>query len=91
MRTSDLLTLSPAFHVGGIPIYGESILLPMDGVSDWPFRSLCRWEGSAVSYAEFVRAEDVLEGQNSVFKKLTFEESEDRSLSRSTAMTRTRS
>ena len=69
-------TPSPTFHVGGIPIYGESILSPMDGVSDWPFRSLCRQAGSAMSYTEFVRAEDVLEGKTSVYKKLTFDESE---------------
>ena len=64
------------FHIGGIPIYGESILSPMDGVSDWPFRSLCRDLGSAISYTEFVRAEDVLEGRKSVVKKLAFDESE---------------
>jgi len=73
--TSDALA-TPTFYVGGLPVYGESILSPMDGVSDWPFRSLCRREGSAMSYTEFVRAEDVLEGQASVFKKLTFDESE---------------
>jgi nifR3 family TIM-barrel protein len=65
-----------SFHVSGIPIYGESILAPMDGVSDWPFRSMCRRVGSALSYTEFVRAEDVLEGKASVFKKLTYDESE---------------
>jgi len=69
-------TTSPSFHVGGLPIYGESILSPMDGVSDWPFRSLCRQLGSAMSYTEFVRAEDALEGRASVFKRLTYEESE---------------
>jgi tRNA-dihydrouridine synthase B len=68
--------LSPTFHVGGIPVYGESILSPMDGVSDWPFRSLCRGQGSAMSYTEFVRAADVLEGSSSVFKKLTYDDSE---------------
>jgi len=68
--------LSPNFRVGNIPIYGESILSPMDGVSDWPFRSLCRKLGSAMSYTEFVRAEDVLVGRPSVFKKLTFDDSE---------------
>jgi tRNA-dihydrouridine synthase B len=74
---STLDTLAtPTFHVGDIPIYGETILSPMDGVSDWPFRSLCRREGSAMSYTEFVRAEDVLQGWASVFKKLTYEESE---------------
>ncbi len=48
----------------------------MDGVSDWPFRSLCRALGSAMSYTEFVRAEDVLQGRKSVDKRLTFEPSE---------------
>ena len=72
MQTSQI----PTFHVGGIPIYGESVLSPMDGVSDWPFRSLCRRAGSAMSYTEFVRAEDVLDGKASVFKKLTYDESE---------------
>lgn len=70
------MTSKPTFHVGGIPIYGNAILAPMDGVSDWPFRSLCRRLGSAMSYTEFVRAEDVLEGKASVFKKLTFDPSE---------------
>jgi tRNA-dihydrouridine synthase B len=73
--TPDTLA-TPTFHVGDIPIYGESILSPMDGVSDWPFRSLCRRLGSAMSYTEFVRAEDVLQERASVFKKLTFDESE---------------
>ncbi len=76
MQNPDHLTLSPTFHVSGIPIYGNSILSPMDGVSDWPFRSLCRRQGSAMSYTEFVRAEDVLDGKASVFKKLTYDESE---------------
>lgn len=48
----------------------------MDGVSDWPFRSLCRRLGSAMSYTEFVRAEDVLQERKSVYKRLTFEPAE---------------
>jgi tRNA-dihydrouridine synthase B len=76
MQNPDPSILDPTFHVGGIPIYGESILSPMDGVSDWPFRSLCRRLGSAMSYTEFVRAEDVLQERASVFKKLTYEETE---------------
>jgi tRNA-dihydrouridine synthase B len=72
---SDTLA-TPTFHVGDIPIYGDAILSPMDGVSDWPFRSLCRRLGSAMSYTEFVRAKDVLQERASVFKKLTYDESE---------------
>ena len=46
---------SPNFHVQDVPIYGDTILAPMDGYSDWPFRSLCRELGSAMSYTEFVK------------------------------------
>ena len=67
---------SPAFHVRNLPIYGDTILSPMDGVSNWPFRALCCGLGSAMSYTEFVRAEAILQGQKVVAKKLTYEESE---------------
>jgi tRNA-dihydrouridine synthase B len=50
----------PAFFVGNIPIYGDLILAPMDGVTDQPFRSLCRQMGSAMSYSEFINAMDIL-------------------------------
>lgn len=45
--------------VGGIPVWGDLILSPMDGYSDLPFRSLARWLGSAMSYTEFINAIDV--------------------------------
>lgn len=48
----------------------------MDGYSDQPFRMLCRHLGSAISYTEFVRAEDVLERPQFVEKKLQFQEPE---------------
>ena len=54
------MSQSPTFHVGHIPIYGDTVLAPMDGYSDWPFRSLCRELGSAMSYTEFIKAADVL-------------------------------
>ena len=49
-----------AFHVREIPVYGDALLAPMDGYSDWPFRSLCRELGSAMSYTEFVQVEKIL-------------------------------
>ena len=52
-----LSPLSPTFYVRDIPVYGDVILAPMDGYSDWPFRSLCRELGSAMSYTEFVHVE----------------------------------
>ncbi len=71
-KTSETST----FHVGPIPIYGDIILAPMDGYSDWPFRSLCRELGSAMSYTEFVRDADVLNRPHYVESKLTYTEDE---------------
>ncbi|MEW6027863.1 MAG: tRNA-dihydrouridine synthase family protein [Chloroflexota bacterium] len=67
---------SPNFHVCDIPIYGDAILAPMDGYSDWPFRSLCRALGSAMSYTEFVQVDKILGRSNQPRKKLYFEEAE---------------
>ena len=54
-NTTILPGTLPTFRVGGIPVYGDAILAPMDGFSDWPFRSICRGLGSAMSYNEFTR------------------------------------
>ena len=74
-RTSFLKT-SPAFYIREIPIYGEAILAPMDGYSDWPFRSLCRGLGSAMSYTEFVKVEKILSRSKEPAKRLYFEAAE---------------
>lgn len=64
------------FFIQTLPIYGDALLSPMDGYSDQPFRSLCRELGSAMSYTEFVKAEDVLERMPHVNEKLAFTEAE---------------
>lgn len=65
-----------SFFVGSIPIYGHTILAPMDGFSDQPFRSLARRLGSAMSYTEFVNAVDVINGNHHLEERLTFLEEE---------------
>ncbi|HEX9029906.1 MAG TPA: tRNA-dihydrouridine synthase [Anaerolineales bacterium] len=50
----------PSFRVGTVPVYGDLILSPMDGISDLPFRSVCRELGSAMSYTEFINAMDIV-------------------------------
>ena len=74
----DLITPKPApsFYVRDVPIYGDTILAPMDGYSDWPFRSLCRKLGSAMSYTEFVKVEKILSRSKEPAKRLYFEEAE---------------
>ena len=67
---------APTFHVGPIPIHGDAVLSPMDGFSDWPFRSLCREMGSAMIYTEFVKAEEILKPPKLIADKLRYEEDE---------------
>ena len=50
----------PTFHVGRLPIFGDTILAPMAGYSDVPYRALCRAYGSAMHYTEFVPVEALL-------------------------------
>jgi nifR3 family TIM-barrel protein len=67
---------SPTFWVRDIPIYGDAILAPMDGYSDWPFRSICRDLGSAMSYTEFVQVEKILSRSTRPSAKLHYEAAE---------------
>ena len=67
---------SPTFYVGDVPVYGDAILAPMDGYSDWPFRSLCSALGSAMSYTEFVRAEFIVRAYEHMLTRFTYEEAE---------------
>jgi nifR3 family TIM-barrel protein len=62
--------------VRDVPIYGDTILAPMDGYSDWPFRSICRALGSAMSYTEFVKVEKILSRSKEPAKRLYYEEAE---------------
>jgi tRNA-dihydrouridine synthase B len=69
-------TSSPTFHIAGIPIYGDAILAPMDGYSDWPFRSLCRGLGSAMSYTEFIKSEFLVRAFKRMEPRMRFDETE---------------
>jgi len=62
----------PNFRIGNIPIYGDLILAPMDGITDMPFRGLCRRLGSAMTVTEFINALDVIEGNPRYHKRLAF-------------------
>jgi tRNA-dihydrouridine synthase B len=66
----------PLFHVGRVPVYGDAILAPMDGFSDWPFRSLCSALGSAMSYTEFVKAQFIVRAFEHMGTRFTYEEAE---------------
>jgi tRNA-dihydrouridine synthase B len=67
---------APDFRVRDIPVYGDLILAPMDGYSDFPFRSLTRVLGSALSYTEYINAMDVLNKHPRLHHRLQFSEAE---------------
>lgn len=69
-------TVSPTFRVGAVPVYGDAILSPMDGFSDWPFRSICRALGSAMSYTEFVKAQFIVHALEHIAARFTYDEAE---------------
>jgi len=70
------MTKHPSFYIDTIPIYGDVILAPMDGYSDWPFRSLCRQLGSAMSYTEFISAANLINRPPYDEQKLHYTENE---------------
>ena len=73
----DLLPGSlPTFRVGDVPVYGDAILAPMDGFSDWPFRSLCRALGSAMSYTEFIKSEFLVHAFERMAPRMAYDETE---------------
>jgi tRNA-dihydrouridine synthase len=69
----------PNFHIGRIPIYGDLVLAPMDGYTDWPMRLICREQGSAMSYTEFVNVDELTfsrKENGAARQKLLFQEAE---------------
>ena len=70
------IKILPTFKVGGVAVYGDLILAPMDGYSDQPFRSLCRSLGSAMSYTEFINAIDIVHILNRIEPKFAYLEAE---------------
>ena len=68
--------VDPTFYIREIPIYGHTILSPMAGFSDLPFRSICREYGSAMSYTEFVAVESIIHANPNALKRLAYAEAE---------------
>lgn len=69
-------SVEATFMVRDVPVNGDAILAPMDGFSDWPFRSICGRLGSAMSYTEFVRAQHIVMAYKQMAPRLRFDEAE---------------
>lgn len=69
-------TRQPAFFIGSVPVYGRLALAPMDGISNPPFRLLCRQAGSALTYTEFVSAIDAMHANARMRQRTAFIDAE---------------
>jgi nifR3 family TIM-barrel protein len=76
MNSIDNHQAEAIFHIGDIPIYGDVVLAPMDGVSDHPFRLICRRMGSAFIVTEFINVMDVPNKLNNLDQRTFFVEEE---------------
>jgi len=68
--------MKPTFSFGNISVYGNLILAPLDGISDWPYRWICRSMGSALTYSEFINVLDVPMNLDYIEKRTCFSKSE---------------
>lgn len=64
------------FQIGSVRISGRLVLGPMAGVTDLPFRMLCKECGADLIYTEMVSAKGILYNNRNTEELLTVEEAE---------------
>lgn len=70
------MSIPPTFLIGAQPIYGDIVHAPMDGFTDSPYRVIARECGSAITYTEFMNANDILTNPIINRLKIIFSEKE---------------
>ena len=63
-------------RIGKIKIKTPIFLAPMAGVTDYPFRILCKEMGAGVVYSEFVSADGIIRENSKTLNLIKFEEPE---------------
>ena len=63
-------------NIGNIKITNPIFLAPMAGVTDYPFRILCKEMGAGVVYSEFVSADGIIRENTKTLNLIRFEEVE---------------
>ncbi|MDC0480522.1 tRNA dihydrouridine synthase DusB [bacterium] len=62
--------------IGNIEIENPIVLAPMAGVTDYPFRILCKEMGAGIVYSEFVSADGIIRENTKTLNLIRFEEAE---------------
>jgi len=66
------LTVNPALRIGSIEVSPPVVLAPMAGVTNYPFRSLCKRFGAGLFISEMVTARPLVEGRERTLKLADF-------------------
>lgn len=67
---------SAGFVIGGVTVENPLVLAPMAGVTDLPFRLLCKEQGCGMTYTEMVSAKAILYGNKNTQELLKIGEAE---------------
>jgi nifR3 family TIM-barrel protein len=62
----------PPVHIGPVRVSPPVVLAPMAGVTNYPFRSLCRRFGAALYVSEMITARPLVEGRQQTLKLAHF-------------------
>lgn len=66
------MTISQSVHVGPIEVSPPVVLAPMAGVTNYPFRALCRRFGAGLYISEMITARPLVEGREKTLKLADF-------------------
>jgi tRNA-dihydrouridine synthase B len=71
-----MLKLNKKLKIGNIEITNAVLLAPMEGITDLPFRMICKELGADVVYTEFVASEALIRDVPKTFRKIALHEKE---------------
>jgi len=63
-------------RIGQLEVYPPVVLAPMAGVTNWPFRTLCKEMGAGLYVSEMVTARPLVEGREKTLKLTDFGDAE---------------
>lgn len=71
-----MISLNDEITIGNLNIKGRTFLAPLAGISDSPFRCMCKQYGAPFSYTEMVSAKALTYNNKNTFDLLKFKETE---------------
>ena len=64
------------FKIGNITVNNPLFLAPMAGITDHPFRTICKQFGAGLVYTEFVSADGIIRENEKTLNMIKFTEEE---------------